>query len=322
VSNVLSGAAAVSDPLRKRVLKAIAELDYHPDQVARSLKIRKTRLLGTVISDITNPFFPLLVRGAEDAAWKRGNLLITFNTDDRVEREVEVLRALRGRQVDGVLLVAASSRGPQPQIRALLDAGIPVVLVDRAIDSLETDTLTVDNRGGSRDVVRHLIQQGHSRIGILAGDRDLVISHERRAGYRDALQEAGIRPDPNLEAFGVFRADSGYEQASLLLDQASPPTAIFAANGMLALGLLSALEDRGIPCPGDISIACFDEMPIGPVRPRITCAAQPAYQLGCVGIDMLLDRIAHPARPVVRRQLPTRLVLGDSVAPPRRRSGA
>src|SRR5579885_2687884 len=158
VSNVLSETVPVSKRLRERVLEAVKQLDYHPNQVARSLKIRQTKMIGMVLSDITNPVAPQLIRGAENVAWREKYMLITFNSDDRVEREQQILAALRGRQVDGILISAAGSS--HSHIAAIHESGIPVVCFSREPPGLSMDCVVADNFGGARDCVRHLISLG------------------------------------------------------------------------------------------------------------------------------------------------------------------
>ncbi len=315
VSNVLSGAVVVSDRLKERVLEIIRELDYHPNHVARSLKIRQTKMLGMVVSDITNPFFPQVVRGAEDAAWKHNYMLVTFNSDDQLERERQVLSALRTRRVDGILLVAASTDGDLSHIQGTLDSGIPIVCIDRPITTLPVDCLSVDGVNGSRKGVEHLIDCGHRRIGFLAGPMDLQVARDRLEGYRQALRAAGIPYDESLVRSGMFRAETGYRVSLDLLREAQP-TAVFTANAMMALGLMRAMNELNVRCPEDVGIASFDD-PIfsQSLRPELTCVAQPAYELGFRGAEMLIQRLRDPAAPRVIEQLHTELRVRHSTAP-------
>lgn len=293
VSNVLSGAVPVSEALRERVMSVIRDLDYHPNHVARSLKIRQTKMLGMVVSDLTNPFFPQVVRGAEDAAWKNHYMLLTFNCDDQVERERQVFSALRTRRVDGILLVAASTAGDLSHIRSAVEAGIPVVCLDRALDEIPLDAVTVDNTGGSKLAVEHLIRAGHRRIGIITGSLHLQIAQDRLEGYRQALDGAGIAHSPDLIADGHFRLEAGREAALKLLDQR--PTAVFASNAMMALGLMRALDERGLRCPDDVAVVTFDDPVFSEaLRPTLTAVAQPSYELGLRGAELLLSRIGDP----------------------------
>lgn len=315
VSNVINGTAAVSAERRERVLAAIQELDYQPNHVARSLKIKKTRMLGMVISDITNPFFPQLVRGAEDAALKNSYLLITFNTDDNVEREKRVLSVLRQRRVDGVLLVVAPNAGDDGHIRGILDSGMPIVCLDRLPAGIEVDSVSVDNVTGARDCVRHLISMGHRRIAILTGPRAVQTAAERLQGYQEALIQAGIAVDPGLVLEGDFRSESGYRLGRALLAGSDRPTAVFVCNNMMALGLLRALAELGLNCPRDVAVASFDDFPLAEAfQPRMTAVAQPAYCIGYRGAELLIARIeGRPAEPRPSRiRLATQLLVRES----------
>lgn len=315
VSNVINGTAAVSAERRERVLAAIRELDYQPNHVARSLKLKKTRMLGMVISDITNPFFPQLVRGAEDAALKNSYLLITFNTDDNVEREKRVLSVLRQRRVDGVLLVVAPNAGDDGHIRGILDSGMPIVCLDRLPAGIEVDSVSVDNVAGARDCVRHLISMGHRRIAILTGPKAVQTAAERLQGYQEALIQAGIAADPGLVLEGDFRSESGYRLGRALLAGSDRPTAVFVCNNMMALGLLRALAELGLNCPRDVAVASFDDFPLAEaLQPRMTAVAQPAYSIGYRGAELLIARIeGRPAEPRPSRiRLATQLLVRES----------
>lgn len=315
VSNVINGTAPVSAERRERVLAAIRELDYQPNHIARSLKLKKTRMLGMVISDITNPFFPQLVRGAEDAALKNNYLLITFNTDDNVEREKRVLSVLRQRRVDGVLLVVAPNAGDDGHIRGILDSGIPIVCLDRLPAGIEVDSVSVDNVAGARDCVRHLISMGHRRIAILTGPKAVQTAAERLQGYQEALVQAGIPVDPGLVLEGDFRSESGYRLGRALLAGSDRPTAVFVCNNMMALGLLRALAELGLHCPRDVAVASFDDFPLAEAfQPRMTAVAQPAYSIGYRGAELLIARIeGRPGEPRPSRiRLATQLLVRES----------
>jgi LacI family transcriptional regulator len=292
VSNVITGAVRVSPELQKRVLIAIEELDYHPNFVARSLKMQRTRLLGMVISDITNPFFPLLVRGAEDAALERNYLLITFNSDDRVEREAQMLSVLRSRRVDGILLVMAPNAEEPKHIKNLLRSGIPLVLLDRPPVGFQADSVCVDNVGGAFACVEHLLSLGHRKIGAVTGPMSMQIAIDRYQGYKNALLAAGVEPDPQMAREGDFRVESGYLLGKEWLRQADRPSALFVSNYNMAMGLMGALEELGLRCPGDLALTVFDDLPpaVG-YRSHLTAVSNPAYTLGQQGVELLLNRI-------------------------------
>jgi len=317
VSNVIAGRIAVSSRRRGRVLAAIEALKYQPNHVARSLKLRTTRMLGMVISDITNPFFPQLVRGAEDVALKHGYLLITLNTDDHVEREKEALSVLQERRVDGVLLVVAPNPSKDTHIQAIVGSDIPIVCLDRIPEGMNVDSVAVDNVEGSRAAVQHLISLGHRRIAIITGPRGLRTAAERLQGYRQAMHEAGIPIYSEMIVEGNFRAESGYQRGRELLAGGSRPTSLFVCNSMMTLGLIKALAELGLECPRDIAVVTFDDLPMGEYfRPRLTVVAQPAYSIGYRGAELLIQRIEKKRLDpsVVKIRLSTDLIIRESSA--------
>ncbi|HEU0139003.1 MAG TPA: LacI family DNA-binding transcriptional regulator [Bryobacteraceae bacterium] len=293
VSNVLSGSVPVSAELKTRVWAVIRKLDYHPNHVARSLKTKQTRMLGMVIPDFTNPFFPQVVRGAEEVVLKHGYLLVTFNTDDDVKREREVLAILRSRHIDGVLLVVAPNDGDGSHITTAVSAGVRIVCLDRAPAGVtDLDSVFVDNHEGAMLAVRHLIRQGHRRIGMIAGSMLLQTAVERLAGYKAALREAGLKVDQDLVRTGNFRINSGYKCAKDLLLAHRRPSAIFASNGQMALGALKAMEEIRLHCPDDVALVSFDDLPESDLfRPHLTAVAQPAWEIGRQGAELLIQRV-------------------------------
>jgi LacI family transcriptional regulator len=294
VSNVLSGSSSVGAAIRTRVEEAIADLDYHPDQVARSLKVNRTRTLGLVMSDITNPFFAQVLRGAEDCALASGYVLITMNSDDKVDREREILAVLRSFRVDGILLVGAPNSGELAHVANALKSGIRIVCLDRVFEGIPLDCVCVNNVDASQMCVRHLIQQGHRQIGIITGSPGLQTSRERMEGYLTALGEAEIEVDSRLIKEGDFREASGYRLGKELLLAHRRPTAIFVSNGLMTIGLIRALNELSLQCPDDIAVASFDDLPLTEVfRPQITAVHQPAYQIGRDGAQLLIDRLQH-----------------------------
>lgn len=292
VSNVLAGTVPVGPDLRKRVEAAIRKLDYHPNHSARSLKTKQTKTLGMVIPDITNPFFPQIVRGAEDAALNAGYLVVTFNTDDRLDREKQALSVSRSRGLDGVLLVVAPGYGDISHIEALIATGKPVVCVDRVPPGVKVDSVTVDNVKGVRMCIQHLTMLGHRHIAIITGDLALQNARERLEGYRLAYCEGGLEINPEWIIEGNFRAETGYRLAKELLLRGTRPTALFASNGMIAIGVLQALEEVGLKCPDDIAIASFDDLWVcSAFRPHLTVVAQPGYEMGFQAARLLTDRL-------------------------------
>lgn len=321
VSHVLTGATSVSPKRRNRILAAIRELDYHPNDVARSLKLSRSHMLGMVVSDITNPFFSLLVRGAEDAAVKQNYLLLTFNTDERVEREMQVLSVLQKRRVDGVLLVVAPSQGKFSHVTQLISCGTPVVCLDRVPRGVRVDSVTIDNASATRGCIEHLVDKGHRRIAIITGSLLLQTARDRLQGYKDALSLRRIPIDPQLICEGDFRIESGFQLVQKILSRIERPTAIFVSNGLMSIGALKAILRSGLRCPEDIALASFDDMFLSDVlQPPLTAVVQPAYDMGYRGAEMLMARIeslknasskATPRR-TARVQLVTELKIRES----------
>ena len=291
VSNVIRGTVRVSPGLRARVEAAIRELDFHPNEIARSLKVNQTYMLGMVLPDVTNPFFPQIMRGAEDRALERGFLLVTANTDEQIERERRVVSALRSRRVDGILLTPTHGKDDD-QIRKTIDSGIPIVCLDRSPIGMKIDAVMLDNVRGAQDCVRHLIRTGYSTIAIITGPLSLGIARERLRGYEEGLKEGGVEISKDLILEGDFREKSGYRLAKQLLLQFARPSAILVSNGVMALGVLQAFEELGVRCPDDVALATFDELAGDRAfHPRLTVIAQPGYEMGARGATLLMDRI-------------------------------
>lgn len=321
VSNVLGGSVRVGPAVRDRVLKAIERLDYHPDHFARSLKTRQSHMLGIVISDIGNPFFPQLTRGAEDAAIKHNYLLVTFNTDDQLEREKRVLSVLRSRRMDGILLVVAPNGGQVQHIEKTIAAGIPLLCLDRIIHQLPVSCVAVDNVAGAEMCVRHLLSVGHRKIGMLTGNLQLQNAVERLQGYENALREAQIPIDRDLILEGDFRVEGGYLLTKKMWLGGKKPTALFVSNCMMGLGVLKALREMGVGCPDDVALAVFDEVPgNGSFYPEITTVVQPAYEIGYKGAELLIEQIERggPDYKPVEIRIQPELRIRESTLPPER----
>lgn len=316
VSATINQSAYVSPDLQARVRKAIAELGYHPDGIARSLKKRSTQTLGLIISDITNPFFTALVRGIEDAANARGYALILCNTDEQPEKERAYVRLLRSRRVDGMIMAPAGST--EDYHRFEVEVNTPLVFIDRKVSTVAADAVVVDNVGGARQAVEYLLRLGHRRIGAITGLPHISTTHERIQGYRQALESASLLVDPTLMRGGNSRLEGGYQAGLALLGLPRRPTAIFATNNVMAIGLMRAVAERGLRCPVDLSVACFDDFEWASVfRPRLTTVAQPTYDMGMKAAELLFARLegtmtGDPQEVV----LSPSLVIRDSCAAP------
>jgi DNA-binding LacI/PurR family transcriptional regulator len=293
VSHVITGSVPVSEALRKKVLAAIRELNYHPNHVARSLKTRKTRTLGIIVPDMTIPFFPKVIRGAEAAARERNYTLIAVNSDDDGGRQRDLLSLLRAQRVEGILLALAAAQAPIAQISSMVSAGIRLVCVDRIPDRFPVDSVSVEDVSAAGLGADHLIAMGHRRIAIVTGPLSLKNERQRLLGYEQSLRRAGIAVDECLIWNGNLRPeDVAVMCRQRLQGMAERPDAIFATNGPTGLGVLRALLDCGLKTPDDIAFVTFDELTVDDLfLPAVTTVVQPAYEIGYRAAEILLRRI-------------------------------
>lgn len=309
-SRALGKYGYVSDETRKKVLEAARALNYRPHALAKSLVTGRTGTIGLLVADIENPFFARIARGVSDAISPEDYDLIVCSTNENPLEECHAVRALSNKQVDGMVIAPAMS-DDYSHIEELAEEGIPMVLVDRFIDSLRLDCVAVTNPEGSEDAIDHLAALGHYRIAFL-GDSTST-THERLDGYRQALMKHGFKLDDRLIRITDYPVQSGYREAISLLCQDSPPTAIFAASNFMTIGALEAARDMNIGIPDRLSLVGFDDLEwYDFVAPPITAVRQPVYELGRIAAQSLLQRIkGDDSRPTVIR-LPTRLIIRKS----------
>lgn len=317
VSHVLNGSARVKEPLRKRVLDVVNSLGYQPSQLARGLRRDKTNMIGMVIPDVTNPFFPAVVRGAEDVAFSNGYRLILCNTDNDHSKELAHLNELRTYLPAGLLVIPSNFSDLTAQAESYRRSGTAVVCVDRLPKRWDGDSVTVANEEGALQASRYLIQLGHRRLATITGPLHLTNALERVDGFKRALAEAKISLPQTYFQETTFDRVGGYQKASLLLRMLPRPTAIFAGNDMIALGVLHAIREFGLRCPEDISVMGFDDLDLDEfTSPSLSSVLQPGYQLGATAAHMLLERMRGNQGPPVRNVLQTQLKIRGSVAPP------
>lgn len=301
----------------ERIDRAVARLRYRPSPAAQSLKSGKTGAIALVVPDVANPFFAAVVRGAESITAQGGHTIFLANTDESDDREAEVIDDLLTR-VDGMLLAPASENNPNPQ--RLADAGVPTVLIDREVPSTGCfDAVLIDNQGGARDAVEHLLSFGHERVATIAGPVDSTPGRLRLEGYRATLAAQGIEPPPDFVQSGGFMESGGYQSMMRLLALPDPPTAVFVANNMMTIGALRAVKDIGVRIPDDLSVIGFDDHPFSEILdPPLTVIDRPMEQQGALAMRMLLSRMGNDSRRMARRVvLDTRLIERASCGPPR-----
>ncbi len=318
VSRVLNSSAYVSPELEARVHQAIEQLGYRPNALARHLRRSENPTIGILIPDSKNPFFAEMAKGVEDVCFSQGFVAVLCDTDEQPSKAIGHLDLLYQQRAAGFTVVSPGQI--TPHLQQLLDDGYCIVVVDRALSSLETDSVVSDNYGGARQAVEHLLALGHSRIGFVVSNLEHETIQGRWAGAKDAMHCAGIEVDPDLVyTDGDELPGSGYEGAEFIFQHKKPPTAIFAFNDLMALGVLRYAQRHQIEVPKELSVVGFDDMMLASYStPSLTTILQPKYELGQKAAKILLRRIRGDDSPVIQMTLPTKLVVRESTAPPLR----
>ena len=317
VSHVINETAIVRRKLRDRVIEAISSMGYQPSALAQGLRKNRTNMLGMVIPDITNPFFPGVVRGVEDVAYKRSFRVILCNADNDPSKEASYVRELNSYHIAGLLSIPAAGPDIAGHLRDYSLAAVPVVCLDRVPEGWKGDAVLVANAEGAYEATRHLIQMGHRYLAVISGPLNLTNAAERLKGFKRALTEARIEIGPEFVQEARFDTVSGYQAALRLLRMLPRPTAIFACNDLLAFGVLQAARELNLRCPEDLSIAGFDSLEFTKLTdPPLTSVYQPGYQLGATAAHLLFQRIDGLRSAPKKVLLPTELNKRNSVAPP------
>ncbi len=317
VSRVLNGNEHVNPDLVAKVTRVVRELNYRPNRVARSLRLRHNRVWALVISDVrTGPFFADVVRGVEDGAHEAGYPMFLCNADEDPSKEADYLQLAVAENVAGVILTPS---GPGTDLRPLLDAGIHVVLADRKLPGHQADTVVADNLSGAMQGVEHLLAGGYRRIAFIAGPLAVTTGSERLLGYRTALEQAEISVDDSLVRVADFREQGGRRAMKELLAQVPRPDAVLVSNNRMTAGALEAIEEANLAIPEEIAVIGYDEISWAPLlRTALTTLSQPAYDLGHESARLLLSRLngySGSPRTVV---LPTYLNIRASTTPKQR----
>lgn len=316
VSRVINNTGKISEQTRAKVKRVMEELNYVPNQTARSLVLQQTKLLFLLITDIMNPFYTTLARGAEDAAKKSGYQLLFGNSDESLEKESDYVTTILRARVDGVL-VAPAGDPSLPHMESLRKHNVPFVLLDREVPGIECDIVLGDSKEGASMLVGHLVSQGHRSIAMVNGSSSISSARLRLQGYQDGLKLGDLLFDERYLYETSFGPMNDLTEMEQWIEQMDPlPTAIVAGNNVLAVEVMRLLRGRGISVPDDMSIVCFDDLgPYSEIEPFLTVAAQQAYQFGYMGMQMLIERIQerHSALPWKKIVLPADLIIRRSV---------
>jgi DNA-binding LacI/PurR family transcriptional regulator len=317
-ARVLSGTGYAAEDTRRLVLDAARELGYVPNQIARSLRTNRTRTIGLLVGDVENSFYSVIAKYVEAQAKGGGYHVVLCNGDDDPKIEREYLDLLEGMRIDALIVTPTMKN--RRRLAELMEKDIVIVQVDRRVEGLEADAVLVDNESGAASAVEHMIEAGHTRIGILTGDLDVPTASQRLSGYERALREHGIAVSSSLVKSGSFHREHAIEDATELIRARPHPTAIFAANNILAEAALIALEQEGYRVPRDVSIVGFDDVQwMSMVDPPITTVRQPVADMATSAAELALRRLREgrqerPSTVVFR----TELVERSSVGPVRR----
>lgn len=316
VSHVVNNTRFVSDETREKVLRAIERCDYYPNAHARSLASGRSSTLGLLISDISNPFFPELVKSIEMVAFEKGYEVILSNTDYNEERTLNNVRRFIERKVAGVALM--TSELDPGLIRELARQHVPVVFLDIGSPGVCMSNIVVDYETGIGEAISHLVWLGHRKIAYIGGPNRLRSAAKRLEAFRDSIAYHLPESLPLDIYESDFRLEGGRRVAREMLGSTTLPTAIIAANDMMALGVMQELRERGLHVPDDISIVGFDDIAFTSLcHPQLTTVRLPRTELGRKAVEALMAIIEHPERQGVEINIPTYFVLRDSTAPPR-----
>ena len=316
VSRAINSPEAVSPQTRDRVAVAMKACRYHYNALARCFVTKQSSTLGLIVPSITNPIFAESIRGVQDFAHRQGYQVLLGNSDYEYPKEARLCEVLRERQVEGLIITTTSLKGKV--LRDLLDDHFPFVLLYSTIRRGPMSSVGVDNFLGGYTATEHLIRQGHRRIAMLAGgfsfsDKSLHRWH----GYKRCLRDHRIAYDPALVLQTRYVLESGREGIKTLLAQDQPPTAVFCSNDFMAIGAMQGAREFGVPTPGGLSIVGFDDMTIASyISPSLTTIRQPAYEMGRLGAEILLDQIKKSTRGPVHKILETSIVIRESTAAP------
>lgn len=294
VSRVLNKRGNVKEETRKRVEQACQKLNYVPNANASSLRKKNTKTLALIIPDIENPFYTSVLKGFEGITGKRGYNTIVCNTDGNSTKEEDFINTILAKRIDGVAITSVSRS--IDHLNLVLNRNIPMILIDRKLNGLDVDIVCGDSFQGAIKLVNHLIGLGHQKIAIITAPVHLSTSRERLEGYKTALNRANIPIDNNLIKIDKksegYSSERAYEMVKELLEQQEVPTAIFAGNNFMALGVYKALREKGLKVPEDIAVVCFDDMNfIYQIDPFFTTVVQPAYTMGKMAAEILLNKI-------------------------------
>jgi len=298
VSRALNGRSGVKEDTRTRVLEEARKMGYQPNAIARGLVLRHTHTLALVIPDITNPFFPEIARGVEDAASILGYSVFLCNTNWDEEKESLYIKTLQEKRVDGIILHPSYNVGEEH----FSDFKIPMVLLNKIPGVADYSSIEVDNVKGGYLATKHLIEAGYRKIAFIGGSEGSTSNKEREEGYKLALSKYKIEIDEALILKGGFKSKDGYDNMQQLINSGNVPDAVFGGNDIIALGVLHCVQENDLRVPEDIGIIGFDDIPYASLpQIQLTTIEQPKYQMGKYAIELLMKTLEDKSDREIKR---------------------
>ena len=314
VSRALSDSPLVNEATKRRIHQAARRFGYERNELARALVVGASRAIGLIVPDITNPFFSDIALGVGEIADQSGYGLLLSNTDGRSDRELSTIRLLRRKRVDGLLLCSTTVEAPY--LVEIQRGRVPFILVSRLCANPDFPYVITDDHAGARLAVEHLVHLGHQRIGFIGGPENVQSSQDRLQTYLEVLVEHDLPSRPEWRLHAAFTQAAGREAGQILLSLADRPTAIFAANDVMALGVLEVAEGCGYRVPDDLSLIGYDDISYASLpRIQLTTIAQPAVEMGQIATTWLLSHIEPSDEAPLQRTLSPRLVVRSTTAP-------
>ena len=316
VSRVLSKPETVKEETTKKVLRAIKELNYQPNALARQLRRLETKTILVVVPDITNPFFSKVLRGIESVAIENGYQVLLADTGNHIEREKGYFNILRQKKADGMILLTARV---DPHLIEEIAHEYPVVLACEYIEGSNIPTVSIDNVSAARKATEHLIQLGHKRIGFISGPLNVVLGKDRLKGFYQGMAQNNLEVEPVLVQEGDFSYESGFNIMMKFLALMNPPTGVFVANDEMAFGAIQAIKSKGLHVPDDISVIGFDDIKFSAIfEPPLTTISQPTFEIGSLAMQLLIRLINKEEMQKNQYILEDQLIIRKSCSPYKR----
>jgi len=313
VSRALQNNPRISLKTREKIIAMADSMGYHPNTLASNLRNKKSNTIGIVVPLINRNFFSAVISGVEEVAFKAGYTVVISQSNDLANKEISIVRSMFANRVDGLIISIAMQPTNYEHLKIFRKKNIPLVFFDRVVPEIEANKIVIDDFMGGFRVTQHLIDQGYKRIGHMAGPQNLQTYSNRREGYLAALAKNGITYDEALVVTNSLTSEDGVSAVQQLLDQATPPDAIFCGNDTTALSSIIYLKERGIKVPQDIGIVGFSNEPFSKVvSPSISTIVQPAFMMGQKAAELILKQIEHKEKSVKTIVLPTELEIRES----------